>query len=260
MRLYYVGESEGPSRHVRSALGVDAERWNDLFGDIYEWRMELQDRYAVPATRELQARDTVSATGQAPLAGMETPIRNGGSSERLPPRQGAEVLTSGLRRMEDAAIRIGGVEVINVCLRRQAVREYEQVSLDRLLNRVNTSVKAAGRHAFLIFDKGREKMVTRAYRRLRIFNPVPSRYELWEEGERTRNIPLERVIGGPSFRSSDSDYLLQMADLIAHSLLMQEEESVPGTEDMGIREAFSILDCALNRKASRRDPQGIVRG
>ena len=102
-------------------------------------------------------------------------------------------------------------------------------------------------------------MITRAYRRLRIFNPVPSRYERWEEGERTRHIPVERVIGGPAFRSSDSDYLLQMADLIAHALLKQEEEPVPRVESMGIQEAFSILDEALNRKASRRDLQGIVR-
>ncbi len=44
-----------------------------------------------------------------------------------------------------------------------------------------------------------------------------------------------------------------------HTLLKQEEEPVPRVEDMGVNEAFSILDKALNRKASRRDPQGIVR-
>ena len=165
----------------------------------------------------------------------------------------------GLRRIEDAAVRIGGVEVINVCLRKADVKAYEKVSLDRLLNRINASVKAAGRHAFLIFDEGKERMITRAYRRLRIFNPVPSRYERWEEGERTRNIPVENLIGGPTFRSSDSDHLLQMADFIAHALLKQEETPIPRVESMGIHEAFSILDRALNRKASRRDHQGIVR-
>ena len=30
MRLYYIDESEGPRYYVRSALGVDAERWNEL--------------------------------------------------------------------------------------------------------------------------------------------------------------------------------------------------------------------------------------
>ena len=146
-----------------------------------------------------------------------------------------------------------------MCLRKPDVRTYEKVSLDRLLNRINSSVRAAGRHAFLIFDEGKEAMITRAYRRLRVFNPVPSRYERWEEGERTRNIPVANVIGGPSFRSSDGDYLLQMADFIAHALLKQEEEPVPRVEDLGIREAFAILDRALNRKASSQDPQGIVR-
>ena len=251
MRLYYIDESEGPRRYVRTALGVDAERWNDLFGDIYEWRRELQERYAIPPDRELHACDL--------LAGRGMLARNAGASERLSPRQGAEVFLDGLRRIEDAAIRIGGIEVINVCIRKSDVKAYEKVSLDRLLNRINSSVKAAGRHAFLIFDEGKEKMITRAYRRLRIFNPVPSRYEAWEEGERTRNIPVENVIGGPAFRSSDGDYLLQMADLIAHALLKQEEEPIPRVETHGIHEAFSILDRALNRKASRRDPQGIVR-
>jgi len=53
--------------------------------------------------------------------------------------------------------------------------------------------------------------------------------------------------------------LLQMTDFIAHALLKQEEEPVPRVEDFGVQEAFSVLDHALNRRASRRDPQGIVR-
>ena len=251
MRLYYIDESEGPTCYVRSALGVDAERWNDMFADIQEWRRELQKRYGIPPDRELHACDLLAARGML--------ARNGGVNERLTPRQGAEVFMDGLRRIEDAASSIGGVEVINVCIRKPDVKAYEQVSLDRLLNRINASVKAAGRHAFLIFDEGKERMITRAYRRLRIFNPVPSRYDRWEEGERTRNIPVENVIGGPAFRSSDSDHLLQMADLIAHALLKQEEEPVPRVENLGIGDAFSILDKALNRRASRHDPQGVVR-
>ena len=72
-------------------------------------------------------------------------------------------------------------------------------------------------------------MIARAYSRLKVYNPVPSRYELWEEGERTKDIPIERVIGGPAFRNSDSDCLLQMADFIAHALLKQEEAPSPGS-------------------------------
>lgn len=103
-------------------------------------------------------------------------------------------------------------------------------------------------------------MVAQLYRRLRGCNRVPSRYEVWEDGERTKNIPIEKVKGGPAFRDSASDYLLQMADLIARALLKQEEEPSPRVDGrLGVGKAFSILGRALNRRASRRDPQGVVR-
>ncbi len=251
MRLYYIDESEGPRYYVRTALGVDAERWNDLHQRVLDWRLELRDRYAVPVDRELHACDLLAGRGKL--------AHDGNTDRRLAPEQGVEIFTGGLRVIEDAARTIGGVEVVNVCLRKPDVRGYERASLDRLLNRINTSVAAANRHAFLIFDEGREEMVTRLYSRLRSRNPVPSRYEVWEDGERTRDIPIENVIGGPAFRSSHADCLLQMADLIAHALLKQEEQPSPRVERQGIARAFGILDRALNRWASRRDPQGVVR-
>ena len=251
MRLYYIDESEGPRCYVRTALGVDAEGWNDLHALVRNWRLELKERYAVPTDRELHACDLLAGRGKL--------SRIDGEDRRLSPGRGAEIFAQGLRLVEKAARTIGGVEVVNVCLRKAEVMAYERVSLDRLLNRINSSVASANGHAFLIFDEGREEMVSRLYRRLRSRNPVPSKYEIWEDGGRTKDIPIERVIGGPAFRSSHSDHLLQMADLIAHALLKQEEEPSPRVKRLGIDAAFGILDRALNRSASRRDPQGIVR-
>ena len=251
MRIYYIDESEGPRYYVRSALGVDAERWNGLHGRILDWRTAMEGDYHVPRGRELHACDLLAGRGKL--------ARINGADLRLSPEQGVEIFMDGLRIIEGAARSPGGVEVVNVCLRKADVKGYERVSLDRLLNRINTSVAADGRHAHLIFDEGGEQMVRRLYGRLRRRNPVPSRYEVWEDGEATKDIPIERIIGGPSFRSSQDDDLLQMADLIAHALLKQEEEPSPRVEGLGIHLAFGILDRALNRRASRRDPQGVVR-
>ncbi len=251
MRIYYIDESEGRRYYVRTALGVDAERWNELHARVRDWRLKLEERYAVPADRELHACDLLAGRGKL--------ARVGNADRRLSPEHGAEIFTGGLQLVEDAARTIGGVEVVNVCLHKPDARGHERASLDRLLNRINTSVASADRHAFLIFDEGREEMVARLYRRLRSRNPVPSRYEAWEDGERTKDIPIERVIGGPAFRSSHSDHLLQMADLIAHALLKQEEEPSPRVKRLGIDRAFGTLDRALNRRASRGDPQGVVR-
>lgn len=228
MRLYYIATAEGPNRYVRSALGVDAERWNDLFDGVCEWRRALDAHRSVPVNADLR----------------EHP--------------GTEIVVDGLRLVEEAAGR-GGVEVINVCLPRRGCGRQEQVSLDRLLNRINASANSAGRYAFLIFEHGDEEMITRAFRRMRTFNPVPNRHYLWGEGERMRNMPIERVIGDPAFRAARGDYLLQLAGLIARALLAREEYSVQRASGLGSPCAFSVLDRALNRKASRDDPWGVVR-
>ena len=61
----------------------------------------------------------------------------------------------------------------------------------------------------------------------------------------------------PAFRSAEDDYLLQLAGFVADALLLQEEAGTAGKESLD--RAFSILDRALNREASARDLQGVVR-
>ena len=245
MRLYYVDEREGSGCFVRSALGVDAACWNGFFQDVRAWRLELRDRYGIQPAVELQPFDLLA------------PRADGDPSAWLPAGEGAAVFESGLRVIEEAARRRGGIEVINVCLPGQDRGHHEEASLGRLLTRINTSATAAGAHAFLIFDEVREEPITRLYRRLRVHNPIPSRYESWDDGSPTRNIPLDRVIGGPAFRSAGDDHLLQLAGFVAHALLLQEEPWKGA--DAGLHQAFAILDHALNREASQRDPQGVVR-
>ena len=128
-----------------------------------------------PIERELHACDPVSGMGQALLAGRGRLAHSGESDRRLPPERGAEVFTEGLRRIENAVRNTGVVEIINVCLHKPVVKGHERVSLARLLNRINTSVASADRHAFLIFDEGRERMISQFYRRLGGRNHVPSR-------------------------------------------------------------------------------------
>ena len=252
MRIYYINEAVGPRRHVRSALGVDAEVWNDFFRNIHEWRLELRRRHGIPSERQLRASELLNGS-------VELGNRSCTDSWTRTSGEGEEIFADGLRRIEEAALAMGGIEVINVCLYKPDCQSYKRVGLDRLLNRINASAAMANRHAFLIFRPGEESLVSRTYRRLRMFNPVPSRYEIWKDGRPTRNMPVENVIGGPAFRSSRSDCLLQMAHLVAHALLIQEEEPSLWVPRVGADHPFGILDRALNRNASGRDPQGVVR-
>ncbi len=251
MRIYYIEEADGPTCYVRSALGVDAERWNSLHDSVESWRYAMAGDYNVPTKRKLNACDLLARRGRG--------VRIDNTGRRLTPEQGAEIFMDGLRIIEGAARRRGGIDVINVCLCKTDVMDHEKVSLDRMLNRINTSVKTDRRYAHLIFDEDGEWMVEQIYDRLRERNPVPSRYEVWEDGEATKDIPIGRIIGGPSFRSRQDDDLLPMADLIAHALLKQEKQPSERDAELGLHLAFGILRDALNRKASRLNPQGIVR-
>ena len=73
---------------------MDAERWNDLFRRVQDWRQEIEQSYAVPADRELHACDLLARRGKL--------ASSGGADHRLSPQQGAEVFTGGLRVIEEA--------------------------------------------------------------------------------------------------------------------------------------------------------------
>ena len=247
MRIYYVMEAQGRRCHVRTALGVDARAWNRLYRRVCEWRRQLEQRYGIPADADLPLSDPIR-----PVAACAS----GCHGQPAPPR-GAEVVAQGLRVVEDISVETGGVQVINVCLDRDDAPHCRQVALDRLFNRVNATAAQERGYAFVIFGQEPEDMVARTYERLRNHNPVPVRAGAGGEGWHTRNIPIDRVIGGPVFRSPDGDCLLQLAGMVAHALLWREDPPSAGGD--GVAQVFPILDRALNHRASRSDPQGVVR-
>ena len=251
MRIYYVMEARGRRCHIRTALGVDVRVWNRLHRRVLRWRQELEHYYGIPANGELRPCDLIAGVPQNASA------CHWGCPRHPASRPGAQVAAEGLHVVEDFAVENGGVGVINVCLDREDASGYRSVSLNRLYNRVNATAAHDGDHALLIFGQEPDETVTRTYERLRSHNPVPVRVDSCGDGWHTRNLPIERVICGPVFRNPNADFLLQVAGLMAHALRWREE---PGDVDCGESAAvFAVLDRALNRRASRHDPQGIVR-
>ena len=251
MRIYYVMEAQGLRCHVLSALGVDARAWNRLHRRVLRWRQELEHYYGIPAA-ELRPRDLVAGVPQA-ISVCHCRCRRHPAS-----RLGAQVAGEGLHVVEDFAVENGGVQVVNICLDMEETPAHRHIVLDRLFNRVNATADHDGGYALLIFGQEPDETVVRTYERLRSYNPVPVRVGACGDGWHTRNLPIERVIGGPVFRSPETDSLLQVAGLAAHALLWREERAASLDRD-GFTDAFAVLDRALNRRASRNDPQGVVR-
>ena len=99
MRIYYIDEAEGPTCYVRSALGVNAERWNGLHGSVHSWRYAMAGDYNVPTSRELRACDLLARRGnlvRIDSTGAGSPLSRGPrsswtacASSRAPPMGGA---------------------------------------------------------------------------------------------------------------------------------------------------------------------------
>ena len=245
MRIYYVMEAQGHRCHVRTALGVDARVWNRLHRLVHEWRRQLEQNHGIPADGGLRPSELLAAAAPSCGCGCHA-------------QPGTEVVAQGLRVVEDLAVETGGVQIVNVCLDMDETPTYRSVSLNRLYNRINATAAREGGYAFLIFGQEPEETVVRTYERLRNYNPVPVRTGACSDGWHTRNLPIDRIIGGPVFRSPDTDCLLQVAGMVAHALLRQEEPGA-GVDSGESADAFTVLDRALNRRASRHDPQGVVR-
>lgn len=251
--LYYLDESEGATHYVRSAIGIKVEVWNEAFYGVQDWRKEVMRLYHIPLFKELHASDL--------LAGRGMLVREGRKYKRVKREDAAKIFVSGLQRLENLAISLsGGLEIINTSLPKASFGKTDIETLIRILNRINTSANRQGRRAFLIFDEGKEKQVARWYRRMRIYNPVPSKYGQWGTGEEWKNIPIQNIISGPAFRSSAGDYFLQLVDFVAHALLKQDEKPpIARITQYHLDKAFNILDTALNKLASGDDPKGVVR-
>jgi hypothetical protein len=114
--------------------------------------------------------------------------------------------------------------------------------------------------AIVIADEGREHQITSAFRKMHVFNHVPSQFGKWENGSPTKNIPARRIIEDPIFKQSNRSYFLQLIDCIAFALLKRDVVPTKRIAELGVPPMFEQhLAGICYLPACRRDPLGIVR-
>ena len=253
MDLYYVDESydarpeDGyPMRFVLSAVRVREDDWEEHLDALFAWRGKLKSSLGVPMVVEFHATELLGRRGLIAPRPVDEGTRVSLFSE------GLELLAS----MHD-------VHVINISLtptkRLQDLNALEAVAWDRLFNRINRTGQELERRALLICDEGKEEKLTKLCRQLRRANPVPSRYGRWADtGQRNKHLPLHHIVEDPLFKSSKGSYLLQIADLVAYSLL-RFDNPTPKAKRTGVSALFTCLEPVLYKAASRWDHYGVVR-
>ena len=173
--------------------------------------------------------------------------------------EGLEIIMDGLRVLEQAAWRRGGISVINVCRRnspfqRNRVRD-RAAARRRLLELVNDSLAADGRYAHIVEDEERRDGLP-ALARLSVDPPVACPRPRY--GDSGGDAAPDTAVCAPPHRVAGDDELLQLAGLVSYSLLQQEEPTAMA-EALNFHLAFGILKRVLDRRACPQDPQGVDR-
>lgn len=86
-----------------------------------------------------------------------------------------------------------------------------------------------------------------------VYNPVASHYS-----NSSYNAPIDNIIEDTFPRSSHNSYFIQTVDVISN-MLYRKEYPKGSLKKYGIEMQFQKLDSILLKKASPKDPHGIVR-
>lgn len=244
--IAYIDESYDSSQFVMSALIVPEADWRSGFAHLQNYRRDLKARHGIFTSKEFHATEFVAGRG------------------RLAPKPIPKGLRAHLFK-EYLAMLAGlpGAAIISGCwsMRGFTQREIHLKAFARIQERLQTRSVKSNSHIISIIDEGRATELQRIARKSKVWNPVGSRFGAWEDGASYKNIPNDRLIEDPVFKSSQQSYFLQSADFIAYALLKSEVIPTPHVAKYGIDRAYGLLEPICVKAASSKDPRclGIVR-
>lgn len=238
LHLIYIDDSADEALAIYSALAIPATQWRTAFQKVRQFRQDLRRTHGIYLFKELHAWKFVSGRGQISNRTVTKYERAGIFGQTL-----------------DLMTQLPGAQLFNAAFPKAG----QAIAFERLLNRVNRALQGWNSHGVLICDQGNEAAFTRLVRRMGVYNPVPSRRGVWEDtGSTWKNMPIDRIIEDPFFKASDQSYFIQLCDFAAYALLRRERPLASKTR-YGLDQAFARVSPILVRKASAKDPEGIIR-
>lgn len=276
--LTYVDESYDDSLFCLSAMLIRHTEWAECFRKIKAFRKEIKEEFEVPISYEIHSHEFVAGRGRP--------------SKRIITKWERSRI---FHRSLGLVASLPRVHLFNVCLEKRG-RQHPQVDAwDRLTNRVERTMVEFERReiklrkdllaklgsnaldgvelsflrvrledykstALFIADEGHEQEITRALRKMRVVNFIPSKYGSWGDGSRAKNLTTEHIIEDPVFKPSNRSYFIQLADCVAFSLLKRETKPTANVLKYRLDKMFE--DCCRGicyKKAALNDPLGIVR-
>jgi hypothetical protein len=237
MHFVYMDDSGDEKTRCFAALIIHESVWKEVHLQIKAHRRALKASDGMLITKELHATEFVAGRGKV----------------------GVQVVPKGRRCQifRDTLDMIANLPKINL-MNAIGPKATERVLFERLINRVNKAMAEWKSNALIIHDEGKD--YTGLVRRMCVYNPIPSRYGTWPDGNAIKNIPLDHILEDIVFRQSHKSDMVQMADFCAYALF-RSEFPLPSKTKYGLDKAFEALHPICIKKAFGKDPKklGIIR-
>lgn len=238
MRFIYVDESHDDQLYVLAAMALPADKWSQALEQVIQYRRDLKRTDGIYVSTEFHAWKFVSGRGDI-ADGIVTKARR------------CELFAETLKFITT----LPDVRLFNAVL---PVKQADW-AFERSVNRINRALQDWQTYGILICDEGNEAKFTKLLRKMRRFNPIPSRKGVWREtGKPTKNIPIDRILEDPFFKRSDQSYFLQLVDFAAYALL-RRERPLASKSKYGLDKAFANLKPILVLEANPDDLDGVIR-
>lgn len=235
MWFAYIDESKDNGKfYIYTALIIKGDLWIDTFDKVKEFRRQLRAEHGIYISQELHAWKFAAGKGQI----ADHPI--------LKPER-ADIFRKVLRFIAESK-RFNVMSSCNV---------NEHYAFERLMNRLNRTAQAKKQNVLLFFDQGEEAEMTRRIRRMRVHNPIPSRFGSWlGTNKAMKSIPLSNCIEDPIFKDSKSSFFIQLADFCAYALLRMERP-IESRTVLGYDKMYEELKPCSRRVTNAADPRGM---
>lgn len=248
MYFFYIDESGDPGKtKLYSAIGIPSNIWLSALDIMVDCRKALKQTYGISTRKELHATKLLNGRG------------NYSDTHKLTEDEQLSIVHYLFMQLTT----IPGAKVLNS----YGPDHKAMLTLEYLINRINTLMEIEGEDAKLYFDEGNEKKITTLARKMRRYNPIPSSSPYgWgkteeftsQSGYFYKNLPAVHILEDPDFRHSSDSYFIQLADLVAYSIY-RKEEPTPKFIKNGFYNFFKFLEPILVKQASKKDAYGIIR-
>jgi len=254
MYFMYVDESgdngllNSPTRYFTlSGIIIHELRWNECLEQLIEFRKRMRNSFGLLMREEIHSAHLINRPGE--LVRIK---RN----DRL----------TIIRAFINEVAHLPDINIINVVVDKQdKSEEYDVMSKawEALIQRFSNTMSSRNfpgpvntdERGMIIPDNTDVNKIRSLLRKMRKYNPVPNQSNY---GQGYRNLTIRNLVEDPFFKDSRDSYFIQAADVVAFSLYQSIAPSAYMKKKYA-KNYFYKLDRVLCKRASSKDPNGIVR-